>query len=128
MDSLKGIAEFSPSNDAQGDCGTTIAFQFETADDAAAFAEKIGGTVPINTGKHVYSHWTAIMEKRGAFHPLMDPFKMEANRDIIPDYQPDMCPNTLEYLSKVVYVGVSPDDDKAALDAKIATYKAALNK
>lgn len=58
------------------------------------------------------------MEKRGAFNPLMDPFKMEANRDVVPDYKPDMCPKTLDYLSKVVYIGVRPDDDKATLDAR----------
>ena len=103
-------------------------FQFDTVEEANDFAEKTGGTVPINTGKHVYRNWTAIMEKRGAFNPLMDPFKMEANRDVVPDYKPDMCPKTLDYLSKVVYIGVRPDDDKATLDAKIATYKKALGK
>ena len=128
MDNLKGIAEFAPSNDIEGDCGTTVVFQFDTPDAAIDFAAKVGGTVPINTGKHIYKHWTAIMEKRGALNPLMDPFKMEANRDIVPDYKPDMCPKTLDYLSKVVYVGVRPDDDKATLDAKIESYKKALSK
>lgn len=128
MNAMKGVAEFAPSNDIEGDCGTTLTFQFDTADAANDFAAKVGGTVPINTGKHIYKHWTAIMEKRGALHPLMDPFKMEANRDIVPDYKPDMCPKTLDYLSKVVYVGVRPDDDKATLDAKIESYKKALSR
>ena len=128
MEAMNGVARFAPSNDIEGDCGTTLAFQFDTIDDAKAFAEKTGGTIPINTGKHVYRNWTAIMEKRGAFNPLMDPFKMEANRDIVPDYKPDMCPKTLDYLSKVVYIGVRPDDDKATLNAKIEGYKKALGK
>ena len=34
---------------------------------------------------------------------------MEANRDIVPDYSEDMCPKTLEYLKKAVYVSVKPD-------------------
>ena len=66
------------------------------------------------------------MEKRGACHPLMDPFKMEANKDIVPDYKQDMCPITLDKLSKVVYVGVDPDSTKAELDAKIEGIKAAM--
>ena len=51
---------------------------------------------------------------------------MEANKDIVPDYHENMCPLTLDRLSKVVYVGVNPDDDKEKLDAKIALYREAL--
>ena len=128
MDALSDVAEFIPSNDIEGDCGTTVAFKFETEEKARAFAtaEGVAGTVPIDTGKHIYKHWTPIMEKRGAFNPLMDPFKMEANKDIVPDYHENMCPLTLDRLSKVVYVGVNPDDDKEKLDAKIALYREAL--
>ena len=129
MDRLEGLCNFIPSNDIEGDCGTTLAFRFETEEQARAFAtaEDIWGTLPIDTGKHVYKHWTPIMEKRGAYHPLMDPFKMKANKDIVPDYNEDMCPETLERLSKVVYVGVSPDDTKEQLDIKIEQIKKALN-
>lgn len=30
----------------------------------------------------------------------MDPFKMEANREILPDYKADMCLETLDLLRK----------------------------
>ena len=66
------------------------------------------------------------MEKRGAFNPLMDPFKMEANKDILPDYREDMCPVTLELLSKVVYIMMKPDDTKEMLDQKLQNIKGAL--
>ncbi len=49
------------------------------------------------------------MQKKGALHPLMDPFKMEANRDFVPDYKEDMCPKTLDLLSHAVYISVNPD-------------------
>ncbi len=128
MDALKDAAQFIPSNDIDGDCGTTLAFRFETEEAARAFAtaEGIDGTLPIDTGKHVYKHWTPIMEKRGAFHPLMDPFKMEANKAIVPDYREDMCPATLDRLSKVVYFMVNPDWSKEDLDEKINVIKNAL--
>ena len=67
-----------------------------------------------------------MLEKRGAAHPLMDPFKMEANKDIIPNYTKDMCPKSLDYLSKVVYVEINPDWTKAELDAKVDFLKKAL--
>ena len=66
------------------------------------------------------------MEKRGAFNPLMDPFKMEVNKDIVPDYREDMCPETLERLSKVVYIKVAPDDTCEMLDEKIKQIKNAI--
>lgn len=121
MDRLEDICKFIPSNDLEGDCGTTLAVQFESEEAARHFAtaEGINGTLPIDTGKHVYKRWTPIMEKRGAFNPLMDPFKMEANKDIVPDYCGDMCPETLERLSKVVYINVAPEDTREILDKKI---------
>ena len=109
MDELEGEYRFIPSNDIEGDLATTVAFAFDTPEKANKFAEAKGGVVPINTGKHIYKYWTAIMEKRGAYNPLMDPFKMEANRGIIPDYTEDMCPKTLEILSRTVYVSIHPD-------------------
>ncbi len=77
----------------QADGGTTLAFKFKTEEDAQKFATSKGidGVLPIDTGKHIYKHWTPVMEKRGSLHPLMDPFKMEANKDIVPDYTDDMC-------------------------------------
>lgn len=128
MDKLAGVCEFIPSNDIEGDCGTTLAFQFKTEEEARHFAEAEGvnGTLPIDTGKHVYRHWTPVLQKRGAFHPLMDPFKMEANKDIIPDYTEDMCPETLDKLAKVVYVYVNPDHTCADLDRLVEVFKNAL--
>ncbi len=130
MDQLEGYCKFIPSNDIEGDCATTLALQFESEEDARSFAvtEGVCGTLPIDTGKHIYKHWTPIMEKRGAFNPLMDPFKMEANKDIVPNYHAEMCPETLEKLSKVVYIGINPDHTKDLLDEKIALIKKALNR
>jgi hypothetical protein len=56
----------------------------------------------------------------------MDPFKMEANRDIVPDYREDMCPYTLDLLSRVVYISVDPDWTKEMMNEKIAAVKKAL--
>lgn len=109
-----------PSHDPQGGCPTTLALRFDTADACRAFvsrcAEKgLSLTVPIDTGKHVYANWTQIMEKRGALHPAMDPFRMAANAGLQTDYTADMCPATLDYLARTAYVAVDPDADAAAL-------------
>lgn len=114
IDALKDEFEFIPSHDPDGDCCVAIPFRFATEELARSFVEGLkptimGAHLPIDTGRHVYSNWTPILEKRGAVHPAMDPFKMEANKDIIPDYSKDMCPRTLDLLSRTVYFRVSPD-------------------
>ena len=111
MDGLKNYFTFIPSNDDDGDCGTTVAFRFESEEKTRRFAElsPVGICVPIDTGKHVYSNWTAIMNKKGAFNEKFDPFRMEANKGIVPDYSTDMCPKTLDLLKRTAYLSVSPD-------------------
>ena len=128
MDGLKDICEFLPSNDIEGDCGTTVAIVTDSAEKATAIAkaEGVGGVVPITTGKHIYNNWTPIMNKKGALHPLMDPFLMAANKDIIPDYRENDCPKTLELLARVVYVSIDPDWTEADMDGRIADIRRAV--
>ena len=128
MDGLSDVCSFLPSNDIEGDCGTTVAILTDSAEKATAVAasEGVYGVVPITTGKHIYNNWTPIMNKKGAFNPLMDPFLMEANKDIIPDYQANDCPKTLDLLARVVYIGVDPDWTKEVMDAKIAAIRKAI--
>lgn len=123
---LSGCFEFAPSHDIGGDCGTTLAFRFDSAAGARKFAESTGGVLPIDTGKHVYPNWTPVMEKRGAFHPLMDPFKMKANRNLNHNYSLDMCPKTLDLLSRTVYIGVDPDWTESQIEEKIKNFKSAI--
>ena len=104
----------APSHDIEGDCGTTLALRFDTAEACRAFetsckANGLGITVPIDTGKHIYTEWTQIMERRGALHPAMDPFKMKENQGLQMDYTKDMCPKTLDYLARTAYIGINPD-------------------
>jgi hypothetical protein len=126
MDKLAPFCKFIKSNDIEGDLGTTVGIFFDTAEEAEAFGEKFGVAPTVHTQKHVYSDWKPVLEKRGAFHPLMDPYKMEANKDIIPNYSVDMCPKSLDYLSRVVYVEIYPDWTTEELDAKVDAVKAAL--
>ena len=128
MDALANDCGFIKSNDIEGDCGTTIGILFDTTEQADRFAEAMNapGCIPGKTKKHIYADWASIMNKRGACHPLMDPFKMEANKDIIPNYTKDMCKKSLDILCRVCYVGINPDWTKDEMDAKIAEIKAAL--
>ena len=128
MERLSDVCSFIPSNDIDGDCATTLALRFESESAARAFTEActLKCTLPIDTGKHVYTNWTPVMQKVGALHPLMDPFKMEANKDIVRDYTADMCQSTIDLLSRSLYIGIDPDWTVDVMDEKIKGIRAAL--
>lgn len=107
------------TNDFEGDLGMQIQIIASSAEEAKKITEQGAGSILINSSRHVYSDWEAIMQKRGHLNPLMDPFKFEANRNIIPDYTQDMCPKSLDILSRAVTIPLSPDRTEAELDEVI---------
>lgn len=103
--------KIAPSNDIVGDCGVTLPVVFDNEKDAREFSASFGcGTyLPIDTGKHIYTHWTAILEKRGSLNPLADPFLHPANAPFAPDYQSEVYPKTLDLLARTAFIWVNPD-------------------
>lgn len=114
---------FIPSNDSKGDCGTTVALRFPSEEEARAFIAKVDPVfhckTPVDTGKHVYRNWPFITNKKGAYHPAFDPFKMEANKGLAHEhYSVDQCPATIENLSRTVYLDVKADWTEADVAEK----------
>jgi len=99
----------NPSNDAEGDCGVCLPILFETEEKAIAFEKTVGGGRPINTGKHVYSAWSPVLEKRGAHVKGMNPYFSVKNQGLKMDYDTGSCPKTLDYLKRSVYIPINPD-------------------
>ncbi len=107
---------FAPSNDIEGDCGTTLPLRFDSEEETLnikhmAKEKGISLVRPYDTGKHVYTNWTPIMNKKGALNPAFDPFKMEANRSLRHNYTPDMCEKSLDILRRTAYISIDPDWD-----------------
>lgn len=99
----------APNNDPEGDCGVVVAFQFDSEEQARAFARETGGWLPIDSGKHVYSNWEPLLQKRIMHHPDMNPVHHPRNQGLRMDYTPDMCPRTLDVLSRTVFISLHPD-------------------
>ena len=103
-----------PYNDFDGACCVAAAFRFESEEKCRAFAEKMNEKgyyipIPIDAGRHVYTDWSQIMQRRGAFHPAMDPFKMKENQGLNMNYTPDMCKKSLDILARTAYLDINPD-------------------
>ena len=56
------------------------------------------------------------MRKQGAHHPALDPFQLPQNKALNIEYSMDMCPKSLDILSRAVLIGMHPDNDKEKID------------
>ena len=123
---VKGL-RVTPGNDPDGDCGVVVAFQFESEAKARAFkdSEGVGGYVGIDHGKHVYTQWQPLREKRIAHHPDMNPFHFAKNRGLRMDYSDRACPRTLELLRRTIFCPINPDWTPAEVADKVAALKKA---
>jgi len=112
-----GLLEI-PWNGGDTGTGANLGFRFESETEARAFCEafrnhpkRAQGAVglPIDSGRHVYSNWEPLIERRGSYSKAADPLLHPANRDSQVRYSKDMLPRTLEILKRTVLVGVNPD-------------------
>lgn len=109
------------SNDPDGDCGTHLGFTFPDEDKARQFAssEGVNGGLPIDSGRHVYTNWVPITNKRGAYHHLMNPFENPKNQGLNANYDKSVCPLTLDYLKRTVAIAMNPDWTEDQVQNKI---------
>ncbi len=117
-------AEYIPSNDYDGDSGIALTIKFESEEECKTFAEKVNAMIPGYCGRHVYNDWKPILEKKGAFHPLLNPFNMEVNKNA--KYSEDMCEKSLKILKKCAHISIDPDWTEAEIKETADKIKRAL--
>jgi dTDP-4-amino-4,6-dideoxygalactose transaminase len=117
----------APDNDPEGNCSVVVAVQFDSEAQARAFAcaPGVNGSLPIDSGKHVYSNWEPLLNKRVWHHPDMNPFNHPRNQGLRTDYTPDMCPRTLDILKRTVFISLHPDWGEEEVTRRIEACRAA---
>lgn len=90
----------SPHNDP--DNAVALSVIFDTPDDAAAAARTRGMERLIDTDRHVFTNWDAVLSKR-AFNPKMNPHNW-AHRDI--QYRAEDYSRTLDILARTCRVAL----------------------
>jgi dTDP-4-amino-4,6-dideoxygalactose transaminase len=115
---IAGIADTGlkllKNNDPEGDCGTTLGLAFKSEKETRTFLRLlrengVGASTPIDSGRHVYSNWDPILEKRGSYHPALNAYLRPENKASKVKYSKDMCPRTLDLLARAVFIGISPN-------------------
>ena len=120
-----------PSHDPDGEAAYTLTFFAPTPDLATQVAEALaaeglgaGGTYSDRVRDwHVYSYWEQILEKKTAT-PEGCPFSCPLYKGDKNRYSADMCPQTLDWMSRAVRIGI----DGAWTDADCAKIAEAINK
>ena len=113
------------ANDLKGECATNLLYQLPTAAAAASLAAAIGACVAGNTGRHTYTEWDPVLTHQGSFHPAMNPYNMPQNKRCRMKYSKDMCPRSLDILSRTVLKGLYHGWTGEQVAATIATIKTA---
>lgn len=102
------------SNDVEGDVGYTLTLLAETADHAgelkqALLAEGVNaGTRDTRTSRdwHIYAYWEQILEQKTAT-PEGCPFTCPFHDTPLPQYSPEMCPNSLDLFNRAVFIPIN---------------------
>jgi dTDP-4-amino-4,6-dideoxygalactose transaminase len=118
----------NPRHSPDYECATNIMYMLPTSDAAKRFAELGGGMICGNTGRHTYINWDPILNRRGAHHPALDPFKLPQNRHCRMTYRRDMFPRSLDILSRTVMLQPRPEWSEKQLRDFIAKITSAAAK
>ena len=105
---------FRRLNDAEGDTAIALIFYLPESSITARFAEAlqaegVGAACIFDKGIpdwHIYAHWKHIIEKVTAT-PEGCPYTCPYYGKTV-EYSPDMCPNTLDYLSRSIHIDIPP--------------------
>jgi dTDP-4-amino-4,6-dideoxygalactose transaminase len=121
-----------PNNDPEGDCATVLALSFPSEKEARRYmsllaSEGVDSETPIDSDRHIYSNWDPILARRGSYHPALNAFARPENAASEVEYSEDMCPRTLDLLSRAVFIDLHPDSTAAAVRKKIDGCKRAAD-
>ncbi len=109
-------------NDPEGGCRTVMGIIWPSREAAgvankALAAEGLGGSTHNTDVRdwHVYKYWEQILEKKTAT-PEGCPYTCPFHKGKAPQYSPDMCPKTLDYLSRTSFLSITPGLTEADCD------------
>jgi dTDP-4-amino-4,6-dideoxygalactose transaminase len=115
----------NPRHSPDHECGTHVMYLFPTPAQADAFAARAGGTVAGKTGRHNYTEWDAVLNRRAAHHDAFNPFRFPANRKCRRTYDKAMCARSIDVLNRTVMIRTDPDRTPADVKALVARLRAA---
>jgi dTDP-4-amino-4,6-dideoxygalactose transaminase len=107
---LQGHIELAPVHDLDGDCGASIFLTVGSRAEALAFVKaagerKVACYSPFDSGRHVYSNWDPLFDRRCSHNPKLDPLHASATGRA-QQYTRDMLPKTTQHLERTICVSI----------------------
>jgi dTDP-4-amino-4,6-dideoxygalactose transaminase len=115
----------TPRHSPEGECATAVMYLLPSKIAAELFSEAVSGTILLDTGRHTFIEWDPILSHQGSHHPALNPFSLPENAACRKDYRKDMCPRSLDILSRTVSVSLIPVRREEDLDELISRIDAA---
>lgn len=115
----------TPVNSPDHECAAHVMYLLPSVEAAERFVEIQPGVIAGKTGRHNYVEWDQLLMGRGAAHPLMNPFEMEANRACRRTYSKTMCSDSLAILNRTVMIPTDPRHTAEEIDRLINNIKSA---
>jgi dTDP-4-amino-4,6-dideoxygalactose transaminase len=113
----------APSYDPEGDCGVQVLLTTDgeqtTRRLLSTVAGKLRAVTPADSGRHIYSNWQPILQRRGAHHPGLDPYRLPQNRSSKVRYSPKMLPRTNQILARSVMIHCDMDKTPSQVRAVV---------
>ena len=115
LESLRGV-QLQPVNDPDGDAAQCLILFAPTAERAREMIDNLhlegvpAGGIYDKTVRdwHIYTYWEHILERKTPT-PEGCPYTCPHYQGRLPEYHPEMCPRTLDLLSRTVHIAISPD-------------------
>jgi len=130
---LPSFVKWVEPNDKDGVCGYTLGMLFETSElavNAITAGIGIGGLAAGATKGardwHVYWNWEHILEQK-TLTPEGCPFTC-SHVEKLPDYSPDMCPQTKNIMLRLGIIGIDPGETVKGISQRAAAISEGLKK
>ena len=129
IEQLGNLGDFriAPSNDQEGDAGVVLTIQAPTIKAAEQFQEKTGLATVFDsnsTNWHICYHWDYILEKRSASGTGF-PWTVGDWESPV-QYSKDMCPNTIDILSRSFNYRFNTDVTEAEVKELVSSIRKGL--
>ena len=113
-DVLRAEGKYQVAPHCDPDSAASLAIQFETPEAfAAVAAEKGWKNIHDTAGRHVYTNWTPLVDRR-AYRDDVNPFLTEAGKDV--HFNADTAPRTLDILKRTMYLDIPWDAPLAEIE------------
>jgi hypothetical protein len=117
----------TPMNSQDYECGTHIMYSLPNIDVVNKFVKIMPSVIAGKTGRHTFTEWDQILNAEGAGNPLMNPYKMSANKNCRRSLTKEMLPRSLDILNRTVMIPTDPQHNEEQINNIITNIDIAAN-